>query len=375
MVTRQQADFEISAEFGRKVWALLGLPFDAVSMDEAVSMVIQSVEQKSPLFISTPNLNFVIGCRKDPGFRDSVIHSDLSIADGMPLIWVSGLMGIPIKERVAGSSLVDRLRETPDLRTKPIKVFFFGGDEGVAEIACQKLAEGQGGLVGVGSYYPGFGSVDEMSTDEVINQINRSGADFVIVALGAKKGQEWIERNRSRLDAPVISHLGAVVNFVAGTTKRAPHKWQRLGLEWVWRILEEPALWKRYWGDGLTFLQLLATRILPGVLSRLFGRKSKVDAEPVLLNVRQESEELLVGLEGVVNIGNLRDLQDRLAPCLVEEVSVLRLDLEKLSGVDPSFIGFLFVLRKRFGRNLKLDKVSGTLSKALKYSCAEFLLD
>ena len=130
-------------------------------------------------------------------------------------------------------------------------MYSFGGPDGVAEAAWRQLRFESKGLTCVGYESPGFGSIDEMSTEGIIQRINTSKADVLVVSLGARKGQAWIERNRRRLDVPVISHLGAVLHFVAGTVKRAPAWMQRIGLEWLWRIRQEPRLWRRYLLDGL----------------------------------------------------------------------------------------------------------------------------
>src|ERR1700740_2981282 len=106
---------------------------------------------------------------------------------------------------------------------------------------------------------PGFGSISDMSQDHVIEAINSSGADFLIVSLGAKKGQLWLQRNHNSLAIPIRSHLGAAINFQAGTVKRAPQVVSAWGFEWLWRIKEERYLWKRYRDDGLVFLRLLIT--------------------------------------------------------------------------------------------------------------------
>ena len=209
-------------DFDRNTWCLLGLPFDAINMQEAVESVWQSAADKTPYFISTPNLNFLITSESDPDFRRSVINSELSIADGMPLIWVARLLGIPLPGRVTGSGLIEMLRKKGKYTDKVINVFFFGGEAGIAERACLAIYKEQGGLVCAGFYSPGFGSVEDMSDPAIIDTINESNADFVIVSLGAKKGQAWIEQNRDKLFAPVVSHLGAVVNFVAGNVQRAP---------------------------------------------------------------------------------------------------------------------------------------------------------
>lgn len=253
----------------RELHWILGLPFDAISLAEAVQTVRNAARRRTPLFISTPNLNFLIASQKDPAFRDSVIHSDLSLADGMPILWLAELLKVPIRERVAGSTLFEQLRYSP-LRPeeRPLRVYFFGGPDGVAEKAANAINQDSSSMQCVGYCSPGFGSLDDISTPELLVHINASQADFVVVSLGAKKGQAWIERNRKHLQAPIISHLGAVVNFVAGNVQRAPTWMQRVGLEWVWRIKEEPSLWKRYLNDGLSLLYLTITQVVPAALGR-----------------------------------------------------------------------------------------------------------
>ena len=120
-----------------------------------------------------------------------------------------------------------------------------------------------------------------MSTPAIIDAINASDADFLAVALGAKKGQAWLQQNHARLRIPVRVHLGATINFQAGTLKRAPTLIQRLGLEWLWRIKEEPQLWRRYWNDGLALLGLLITRVFPLLLVTFWSRltSSRVSAK------------------------------------------------------------------------------------------------
>lgn len=262
--------------FDRDLVCLLGLPFDSVTMDEAIRRIRAAVRTRRRLFLSTPNLNFLISAQRDDAFRASIYDSDLSVADGMPLIWMSRLIGAPLPERVTGSGLFERLVEEPlPAGADPIRVYLFGGPPGAAEAAARNLNVRAGGMVCVGFESPGFGSVDEMSGDDVLARIDASGADFLVVALGAAKGQAWIQRNRERLAVPVISHLGAVVNFAAGTVSRAPAWVQRAGLEWAWRIKEEPQLWRRYAKDARAMAGLFFGCVLPFALRvrihRLFG--------------------------------------------------------------------------------------------------------
>lgn len=249
-------------DFARPVHAILGLPFDALTLDDAAARIRRSVIYRQRCFLSTPNVNFLVGTRRDDGFRQSVLHSDLSVVDGMPIVWWARHLGLPLRERVAGADLFEHLsRGEPGLPA--VRVYFFGGPSGVAAAASEALASHGHGVVGVGGESPGFGPIASMDLETTAQRIDASGADFVLVALGAQKGQNWIEAMRSRLKAPVIAHLGAVVNFAARTVRRAPRWTQRLGLEWAWRIFEEPALWRRYATDGWALLGLLWSEGLP----------------------------------------------------------------------------------------------------------------
>ena len=189
----------------------------------------------------------------------------------MPIVWLARLLGVPIKERIAGSDIFEALKSAQSA-THRLKVFLFGGAEGVAAAACSKLNAEPGGMTCVGSFYPGFCTVDEMSTDTIIDTINSSNADFLVAALGAKKGQAWLLQNHDRLQIPIRVHLGAAINFQAGTIKRAPERMRKWGLEWLWRIKEEPQLWRRYFNDGLVLLELVLTQVIPLLILSRWNR-------------------------------------------------------------------------------------------------------
>jgi len=360
--------------FSREVHCLLGLPFDAVNMADAVQRVRAATANRSSCFLSTPNLNFLIASQSDTAFRSSVINSDLSIADGLPLVWVGRLLGIPIRERVAGSTLFDTLRN--DSR-KPLSVFFFGGTDGVAETACRRLnMEGQG-LTCAGFETPGFGSVQEMSNKEVIDRINASNADFLVVSLGARKGQAWIEHNRGRISVPVISHLGAVVNFVAGTVKRAPVWMQNSGLEWLWRIKQDPMLWRRYTSDGLAFLKLLVTRVIPYAWFVYRHKPAGKKMDSAVIELFYDVDELIIRLRGTCVQDNLKPLRECFSSLAFSGRDV-RINLEQVTYVDSAFIGLLLLLygdRKRQGKRLLVVNLKESVRRIFRYSCSEFLLD
>jgi len=323
----------------RNVWCLLGLPFDAVTMDETIAKIHHAVKTRKKYFISTPNLNFLIASQEDSVFRNSVINSDLSVADGKPLIWIAHLLNIPLPERVAGSDIIERLVENKEGNT-PIKVFFFGGEEGIAKKACEKLNAQEKGLQCVGFYNPGFGSIEEMSTEVIIDNINQSGADFVIVSLGAKKGQMWIQANKDKLETPVISHLGAVVNFIAGTVQRAPKLMQKLGLEWIWRVKEEPTLWKRYSGDGMKFLKIAITKILPLLILSSLHRPSTTRGCTVIIN---SNDSAVINISGEIRNSDIKDIDNAIRA--ISNAETIVLDLTKVEYFEPTFLAYLQLLR------------------------------
>lgn len=351
----------------RNFHSILGLPVDVLGMDAAVARVYSAIDNNDPCFISTPNLNFLIASQKDKCFRQSIINSDLSLADGLPLVWIAKLLRVPLYERVAGSSLIEAIMHSEPSTVHRVKVFFFGGMYDVADQACEKLAQFPCGIKCVGSLNPGIGSIEEMSQDSTIEIINNSGAEFIIVSLGAKKGQAWIERNRHRLTAPVISHLGAVVNFIAGTVDRAPISWQRMGLEWLWRIKSEPRLWKRYFFDGMGFLKLLFTQILPYALIIHQNRNTYRDDTSVSISVSQEKSGIIISISGDVIEKNLQPVRDIFAIHIPVNVNVY-INLNNVRYIDPCAIGLLLIFKKHAGSYFSISADSKLIRRILYYN-------
>jgi N-acetylglucosaminyldiphosphoundecaprenol N-acetyl-beta-D-mannosaminyltransferase len=360
-------------DFNRDVHCILGLPFDAVDEARAVRLIREAVHERRRCFLSTPNLNFAVASLDDPAFRASVLHSDLNTADGMPIVWIARLLGVPLRERVSGAGLFERLREDAAER---IGVYFFGGPDGVAAAACDRLNAQGGGLHCVGSDSPGFGSIDDMSSSDCIARINASGADFVVVSLGAKKGQAWIERNRALISAPVVSHLGAVVNFVAGTVRRSPRVLQRLGLEWFWRIVEEPALWRRYAADGLALGRLLLVRVIPYAWCLRTRRPSAEQAAAARAERLDRSGSTVLRLEGAWSMHNLDRLRAAAAAAACEP-GPLHVDLSAVTHLDSAAIAQLSLLQAACSgsaRGWSTTAPSPRVCRLLRFACADYLL-
>ncbi|HBS35810.1 MAG TPA: N-acetylglucosaminyldiphospho-UDP N-acetyl-beta-D-mannosaminyltransferase, partial [Parvularcula sp.] len=209
-------------DFDRDVWSVLGVPIDRLNTAEALAAIERAARDGARLSFVTPNVNFLVRATQDEAERRRIIDADLSLVDGAPLVLIGRLLGMKALTRCAGSDIFEALRKRASFGGRGLRVFFFGGRDGAAEAAAAALKAERRGLQPVGAINPGFGDVEAMSAPAIINAINEAAPDFLVVALGASKGQEWIDANQDRLTAPVIAHLGAVVDFTAGTIARAP---------------------------------------------------------------------------------------------------------------------------------------------------------
>jgi N-acetylglucosaminyldiphosphoundecaprenol N-acetyl-beta-D-mannosaminyltransferase len=209
--------------------------------------------------------------------------------------------------------------------------------------------------------YPGYGSIDELSDDRIIDAINASNAQLLIVALGAMKGQAWLRQNHHRLNGPVRAHLGAVVNFQAGAIGRAPTFMRRMGFEWLWRIKEEPHLWRRYWADGRALVRLLITRVLPLAARLLWHRCVSRRRSEFLVETRQEKRAVTLRLSGDATARHIAraTIHFRNAVNLSEELLVV--DLSNLDFIDARFLGLLLMARKQLGaRDARMQLVGAS---------------
>jgi N-acetylglucosaminyldiphosphoundecaprenol N-acetyl-beta-D-mannosaminyltransferase len=342
--------------------------------------VLRSIEAAAAhvasFVISTPNLNFLVNSQMDPEFRESLLLSDLCPTDGMPIVWIARLMGIPIRQRIAGSDIFEALRVRPRAGD-PLKIILFGSTEGVAAAASRRLNDEPSGLKCVGWICPGFGDVDELSQDHFIDQINASNADFLVASLGAKKGQIWLQRNNRRLRIPIRAHLGATVNFQAGTVKRAPYVMQRLGLEWLWRIREEPHLWRRYWHDGCVLVSLMLTRILPlAIEARSLRRQCERDGHDLVIEQTHNSASVTLRFRGYAT----RAHASKAISCFRDAVAAkkkITLDFTETRAADARFFGLLLMLKKQLqgeGAALTFVGVSPRLGRLFRLHGLGYLL-
>jgi N-acetylglucosaminyldiphosphoundecaprenol N-acetyl-beta-D-mannosaminyltransferase len=368
---------EISAvpdDLSRNVYGLLGVPIDAVDMETALTRISAAAANTTPFLLSTPNLDFLTTSRFDGEFRESLLFSDLCPPDGMPIVWLSRLLGVPVRERTAGSDIFATFKST---RPSPHKlsVFLFGGADGVVAKASQRINNAAGWATCVGWLNPGFGSVEDLSGPDVIDAINGSKADFLAVGLNAQKGQAWLLRNHHRLTVPVRMQLGAALNFEAGTIERAPAFLRARGLEWLWRIKEEPRLWSRYWRNLCVLLYLLPACVLPQAILLLWNRWCRRD-QGLLIRRHQEGKSIVLILSGAAISAHVGRITAWFSSALAAKQPIT-IDLAGVHTIDARFLGLLLMLRKLLTRKgLRLTLVRPTLGVRwlLRLNGFDFLL-
>ena len=240
-----------------------GLTFMAITEQQASEHIVERATAGCGGWVVTPNLDITRQCAQRPELASLVGTADLVVADGMPLVWASGLQGAALPGRVAGSNLVERISEAS--AKEGLKVFLLGGTDGVAERARSALCARYPGLRVVGTYSPPFGF--ENNSDEYSRMhaaIEESAPDIVFVGLGFPKQEKLIHVLRPARPTAWWMGIGMALSFSAGHVRRAPLWMQRSGLEWVHRLCQEPGrMAKRYLVDGIPFgVRLLGSALV-----------------------------------------------------------------------------------------------------------------
>jgi N-acetylglucosaminyldiphosphoundecaprenol N-acetyl-beta-D-mannosaminyltransferase len=238
-----------------------GVPIDRLDMDGALARLRAALAGDRLAQVATVNLDFLVRAQRHVELREVLDRSELNVADGAPVVWLSRLLGRPVPTRVAGADLVPLL--VVDAASRGAGVFLLGGADGVAEAAAARLTRTTPGLRIAGCHAPPLAPLDEMDSDHIVDLIDRSGAEVLLVALGNPKQELWIARHRHRLPGVRVAvGVGCVFDLWAGRSQRAPAWMRRFGLEWLHRLVSEPRrLFGRYATDA-TWLFVMATRSL-----------------------------------------------------------------------------------------------------------------
>jgi len=245
------------------------VPVDSITMGETLARISILLGRKdSPsLHIVTPNAQFLQIARTNGRFAEILLGADLSVADGVPLVWASRLLGQPLPGRVNGTDLMVRLSE---LAAKHhCSVYFLGGRPGAAEAAALKLQNDFPGFRIAGVDCPPMNFMEDAELDGAVSErIRRASPDILFVGLGAPKQEYWIH-DHADLPARVKVGIGGSFELVAGVTKRAPLLLQKSGFEWLWRLAMEPRrLFKRYLVGNSLFVIVVLRQFVGGYARR-----------------------------------------------------------------------------------------------------------
>jgi N-acetylglucosaminyldiphosphoundecaprenol N-acetyl-beta-D-mannosaminyltransferase len=248
--------------------SILGIKVDCVGMADTIARVDEFIAETKPRIVITPNVDHLIKARKDKEFKKIYDNADLSVPDGVPLLWAAKFLGTPLVERVNGTDLFETL--CAHAARRGYRVFFLGAAPGIAAQAAQRLKKQNPSLQVVGTYSPPFDFFNSFSENQAIEgMIREARPDILFVGLGAPKQEKWIYRHKHKLQVPVSIGIGASFEYVAGVTARAPRWMQRVGLEWLYRILENPSrYWRRYIMEDVVFFPLVFAQWLTNLMPR-----------------------------------------------------------------------------------------------------------
>jgi N-acetylglucosaminyldiphosphoundecaprenol N-acetyl-beta-D-mannosaminyltransferase len=250
---------------------LMGVPLDGLDERRTIETVLEGLSGGSGGWVCPVNLDVLRQCAENPEIRDLVGQADIIVADGMPLIWASRLAGMRLPQRVAGSSLIHTLPEAAS--TAGRSVFLLGGNPGAAEAAAERLKQDNPELRIAGTLCPPFGfEKDPERRAEVDRALLQTQPDIVFVGLGFPKQDRLIAELRTLVPDAWFVSCGISFSFVSGEVRRAPGLLQRLGLEWLHRLFQEPKrLTRRYLVDGPPFAFAVARSAVHQRLARRRG--------------------------------------------------------------------------------------------------------
>jgi N-acetylglucosaminyldiphosphoundecaprenol N-acetyl-beta-D-mannosaminyltransferase len=241
---------------------VLGVPVSAVDYDGVMDWMDGTVAARGRGYICVAATHTVMVAQEDAAAMQAVRGASLVVPDGQPLVWALRALGRPLPDRVYGPDLM--LKHCERAAANGTRIFLYGGrNQGALVQLTLNLRRQYPGLRVVGGCSPPFRDLDEDELDAIAQEINRTGADVVWVGIGVPKQEKWMAAMRHRLDAPVLVGVGAAFDFHAGLVPQAPSWMQSAGLEWAFRLAQEPRrLWRRYLRYNPRFVAGFARQLL-----------------------------------------------------------------------------------------------------------------
>ncbi len=237
---------------------LFGVPVNMATMSQVLSRAEECIAARTSLHLGMVNAAKLVNMRSDALLRDSVLASDMILADGMSVVWASRLLGRRLPERVAGVDLMFELLRVGS--EKGYRFYCLGATEEVVAEVVRRIGERYPGAVVAGYRNGYFKETDEAG---IIEAINASEADVLFVAMSPPKKEQFLARWAETLRVPVCHGVGGSFDVFAGKVKRAPEIWQKLGMEWMYRVVQEPRrMWRRYLVTNTRFLWMVLVAML-----------------------------------------------------------------------------------------------------------------
>jgi N-acetylglucosaminyldiphosphoundecaprenol N-acetyl-beta-D-mannosaminyltransferase len=260
--------------------AILGVAVDNLTMEEVLDAVDASIAEGGFHQIATANVDFLMKSIHDEELYETLANCDLVLADGMPLVWASRLLGAGLKERVAGSDLVPQLAKLSARRG--YRIFLLGADEESSSGAAAWMEKNYPGVYIAGRYCPKYQPLEEMDHEEILSRIELAKPDILLVAFGNPKQEKWLAMHRQRLEVPVCIGVGGTFDFLSGRITRAPGWMQRSGMEWIYRAMQEPSrLAKRYFSNALGLARYLPVQLVAMAMQGKRHQQTQITKEMV----------------------------------------------------------------------------------------------
>jgi len=233
--------------------SICNIPVDALTMEETINIINKAIVENKPIHHVVINAAKVVNAQKDADLRESIVNCDIINADGQAIVWAAKLLNRPLPERVAGIDLMESLVKLA--AEKHYRIFFLGAKEEVVKGVVEKYSKQFGPAI-IAGYRNGYFKKEE--EESVANMIATSQPQILFVAMSSPKKEIFLNTYKKQINAPFIMGVGGSFDVVSGLVKRAPVWMQKAGLEWFYRVMQEPGrMWKRYLFGNSAFIWLV----------------------------------------------------------------------------------------------------------------------
>lgn len=233
--------------------SICNIPVDSISMEESLSLIVDSIEKRRYLHHVVVNAAKIVSAQNNPALKESIVNCDLINADGQSVVWASRFLNRRLPERVAGIDLMEMLVKRSS--EKGYRIFLLGAKEEIVSSVARKYTSVFGDKIIVG-YRDGY--FQESEEESVAREIAQCNADILFVAMSSPRKEIFLERYKQLIRTPFIMGVGGSFDVISGFVKRAPSWMQDLGLEWFYRLLQEPGrMWRRYLFGNSAFIYLV----------------------------------------------------------------------------------------------------------------------